>query len=144
MPKIDQDATHYIWDKGVNLGLSAHFKSSEFACHCTKCGVQKVSKVLVDHLEQVRVEFGTPIQINSGYRCSEYQDELRRQGYETAKGISTHQMGQAADIRPVDLHQMNDLLTVVKKHFMAIGVARSFLHVDERRDKERRWAYGKV
>lgn len=135
------------WKKGENKQLSKNFTSSEFSCQCKhkSCKDQKVSEHLIENLQKVRDEFGHSIRVTSGYRCAAHQADLRAQGLETATGVSSHEKGEAADIRPADsFYLINDLLTVCKKHFMAIGVARTFIHVDERRDKERRWGYAKV
>ena len=129
--------------KHSNTRISAHFVSSEFECPCNhpSCVDQEISDSLIKKLEDLRVEFDLPISINSGYRCAEKQQDLRDQGYETATGKSTHELGKAVDIRPTDLSNMKDLGKLLPKYFKAIGTAKTFFHVDERDDKERRWSY---
>lgn len=136
----DEDTGLYLWNKTFDLKLSPHFTSSEFACHCkhAECREQKIAVDLIEKLEQVRVEFGAPIFITSGYRCGLHQADLRKQGYETAAGISTHEQGRAADIRA---RQLTPLYPITEKYFKAVGQARTFLHVDLRDDKTRRWTY---
>jgi zinc D-Ala-D-Ala carboxypeptidase len=119
--------------------LSEHFSQHEFECHCGKCVVQKVDPLLIEKLEKVRAAYGGPIQVNSGYRCARHQAFLRLQHHmSTSTGTSTHELGQAADIQGED---MALLYTLCEQEFMAIGVAKNFLHVDLRTGKSRRWNY---
>ena len=120
--------------------ISDHFLFKEFACKCSypSCKEQIIKKELIDKLEETRKATGLAIIVTSAYRCSEYQEELRERGFETSKGPSTHSLGMAVDIKQSN---MNTLLGECSKRFLAIGVARSFLHVDLRKDKKRRWTY---
>lgn len=130
----------YKWNKGENRQLSAHFWTHEFVCPCVykACVEQRVSCELISKLEQVRYEYGYPLTVLSGWRCAAHQSDLASQGYETAKGLSQHELGQAADIQgqyAVTLKQ------VATRYFKAIGIAKTWLHVDTRGDKIRRWGY---
>lgn len=131
-----------FWTKGEGKQLSPHFSSNEFDCQCknSDCINHMVEQDLLDKLEQVRNDIGQPLKINSGFRCSKHQQELREGGLETAVGKSTHELGQAADITapiPID-----DLASTASKYFMAIGQAHNWLHIDLRTGKVRRWTYG--
>jgi uncharacterized protein YcbK (DUF882 family) len=88
----------------------------------------------------VRVAFNAPITINSGYRCAVKQEQLRKAGYETAVGISSHELGIAADISAPDMAALG---VAVEKVFgpYSIGTANSFYHVDSRPNGPRRWSY---
>jgi uncharacterized protein YcbK (DUF882 family) len=135
---------YYYWIKGAIAPLSAHFSTTEFQCPC-KCQEQKIAVDLVDKLERVRVLLGKAIKVTSGYRCRDYQLDLARRGYETAKGISQHELGRAADIicPGATLYQFAAMLTYCEQEFKAIGEGLTFLHVDLRDDKPaRRWYYG--
>jgi len=129
--------------KADNKKLSKNFNSVEFNCSCNhaSCVDQAVDPVLVDKLQKVRDACGFALKITSGFRCHKKQQDLRAQGYETATGISTHEKGQAVDVRPIDLSNMDKLGKELEKHFKAVGKARSFYHVDLRDDKVRRWGY---
>lgn len=133
---------YIIWLKGENKVLSPHFKTAEFTCNCIfkGCDEQRLSGELLNRLERLRVAFGKPIDITSGYRCKAYQDHLRASGHETAKGVSSHELGNAVDIRPLHLKDLPDLCFVVPKEFSSIGTARTFIHVDIR-PGIRRWSY---
>jgi len=47
--------------------LSKNFAESEF--RCPDCGITAVVPLLVEALQELRDVLGTPIHINSGYRC---------------------------------------------------------------------------
>lgn len=136
---MKQNDGYLHWKKGEKK-LVGFFNLAEFACRCQypDCVEQKISLSLIDKLNSVRQECGTPISIHSGLRCNKRQKDLAASGAETAVGISQHELGNAADIASSGMH---DLLQSVKKHFLAVGVANTFLHVDLRDDKPRYWTY---
>jgi zinc D-Ala-D-Ala carboxypeptidase len=133
------DGVFYTWSKGTDEPISSHFRSSEFECDCSyACGEQRVAKLLIDKLERIREHIGQPLIITSGYRCSRHQAELRSLGFQTAKTTSQHELGKAADVRCAHL---TTLYPLCEKEFKAIGMAKTFLHLDLRDDKVRRWTY---
>lgn len=83
--------------------------------------------------------YQSPIVITSGFRCKAHQEDLRQSGLETAVGTSSHERGIAADVTCLHL---DTLLQLADPLFPAMGVAKSFVHVDLRKDKRRRWKYG--
>jgi uncharacterized protein YcbK (DUF882 family) len=135
---------YYTWTKGTDVKLSDHFTTHEFACPCThpECQEQRLSADLVDRLERFRIALGSPVKVSSGggYRCSRYQADLRARGYETAKGVSQHELGNAADLASQE-HTGLELAVQAGFFFRAIGTARTWIHVDTRADKLRRWEY---
>lgn len=130
------------YQKGSNAILSTHFKSSEFDCKCPQCTETKIDSDLITLLEKIRENTG-PLKITSGYRCSHYQTELRLRGYETAVGVSQHELGRAADVTGEDTEYSGAQLEQLARNagFKAVGVGRSWVHVDLRNEKERRWTY---
>ncbi len=82
-----------------------------------------------------------PLAITSGYRCHAYQQELKARGYETAVGVSQHELGRAADLVCPDLTGEELARTARACGFKAVGTGRKFIHVDLRADKERAWNY---
>lgn len=136
-----------IWKRGRGHQLTVNFHCREFECLCGICSDQRLDFKLVARLQAVRDDIGLPLKINAGFRCARKQQMLRDQGFETAAGISTHEMGQAADIAFVSEsdktpENMAALLAACEKAgFKAIGIAKRWLHVDERADKVRRWGY---
>lgn len=138
--RYDTDKNAYVFDKDEKSKINDYFNTSEFRCPCKNdsCKVQTINKLLIDQLTEVRIEYNQPINCNSGYRCHAHQLELAANGKETATGISQHELGKAADIRGNDMAVLQSLC---EKKFKALGVARSFLHVDTRSDRIRRWSY---
>jgi len=137
--KYDKLVDYYTWKSGEKPEpLSQFFSTHEFESKDKNCFINFIRGELVNKLTAVREELKLPIIVTSGYRTAEDQRRLRKLGLETSKGTSTHELGEAADIACSD---MGLLLEICSKHFKAIGISRSFLHVDLRQDKVRRWKY---
>jgi zinc D-Ala-D-Ala carboxypeptidase len=134
--------THITWIKGEKIPVGKYFHSNEFMCRCNflACQEQRISKDLVGRLDRIRERLGRPLQITSAYRCSEYQQVLRKNGVSTVVAKkSTHEDGEAADARPLDKN-MEGFLQICETEFESIGIANTFLHLDTRAGK-RRWNY---
>ncbi len=129
------------YPKDSNAKLSDHFSLSEFRCPCSQCTSIILESDLVTKLEAIRIKLAKPLRINSGYRCRNYQTELRLKGYETSIGPSQHELGRAADIMSepvvgVDLEKVARACGI-----RAVGVGSNWVHIDLRNDKDRRWEY---
>jgi zinc D-Ala-D-Ala carboxypeptidase len=127
--------------KGKSDPVSEHFLAKEFDCPCGVCGMTFVDEDLIAKLEALRMRLGVPIRITSGYRCDYHQRELAARGLETASGRSQHQDGKAADLS-TGKHSGMDL----ERHaravgFQAVGVGRTWVHVDLRGGRDRHWGY---
>jgi uncharacterized protein YcbK (DUF882 family) len=134
------------YPKKAKVKISDNFNSSEFDCPCSHCDSTLIDDRLIERLQRTRGILGVPLQINSAYRCKDYQEDLRRRGYETASGISQHELGGAADVmRAGDSHLSGEALEKAarKAGFKAVGVSTVWIHADVRDDKERRWEYVK-
>lgn len=142
---MQNDGEYYYWTKGDKEPLGAHFNTLEFTCHCghPNCIRQRIACALVERLNSLREEIDQPIQVHSGFRCAEKQQDLRNAGMETAIGTSQHELGRAADIA-VATGSMHALLQLCKEKFKAVGAAHSFIHVDLRDDRVRYWGYSRV
>lgn len=129
--------------KGEHVTLGSHFSSSEFDCNCSSCTATIVDPELIEKLEALRKLLGAPLSINSGYRCAAKQAELRAAGYETAIGVSQHELARAADIMRADTPTSGVKLEQLARQagFKAVGVGNYWVHVDLRDDKDRRWTY---
>lgn len=111
-------------------------------CNCSykDCVEQRISKDLIQKLENVRIEVNQPLIITSAYRCTEYQTHLRSSGVNTVVAKkSTHELGDAVDVVPKDKN-MEGFEDICAKQFDSIGLAKNFLHLDTRQGK-RRWNY---
>lgn len=129
-----------FWTRNNGAWQSAHFKCKEFECKCSLCQQQMLDDQFLEMLEQVRVLYGKPITITSGYRCAKHQDDLRKQGAETAVGISSHQTGNAADITGSDIEGLRKAVEQVFTKY-SIGSAKTWFHIDNRTGGPRRWSY---
>ena len=135
-----------IYKKGARTQLSTHFNQSEFDCSCDQCTITIIDPKLIDLLEKMRTALKTPIQINSGYRCAHKQEMLRIQGYETAVGISQHELGKAADLQNGISLGFELEAAARQAGFKAVGQAQIWIHVDLRgieNGVERAWKYKK-
>lgn len=121
--------------------LSRYFKAREFDCPCQHCPETVIDSQLISQLEVMRERSGLPIHVTSGYRCEWYQADLKRRGYETAVGISQHQLGRAADIVMGGITGEEIERHARMAGFHAVGVGSAWCHVDLRSDRERRWTY---
>lgn len=137
-----QDGNYYIWNKGEKEALSANLSTSEFSCQCkySDCIEQKADVELINKLQLIRDWIKLPLKITSGYRCSKHQKDLGESGIQTAKGLSQHELGKAADIKCSSLTS-GELAQKAENFFQAIGIANSFVHVDLRGPEKRRWSY---
>lgn len=129
--------------KGSQIRLSEHYIASDFDCHCKhpECTITLVDEDLVLGLDFMCDHLGDRVVIISGHRCKHHQAELKETGFPTAKGTSTHELGEAADGK-TGLHTGAQLEEAARKAgFKAVGVGRDWVHVDTRRDRERRWTY---
>lgn len=137
--KYDKLVDYYTWESDdTPEKLSPFFSTREFESKDRKCYINFIRGDLIKKLTAVREEIKLPIKVTSGYRTADDQRRLKKAGIETAKGTSTHELGEAADIT---CSNMDLLLEVCSKHFKSIGIAKTFLHVDLRMDKVRRWKY---
>lgn len=128
------------YKRGSNTKLGKFFNSNEFDCHCGQCGTTLIHPTLIVRLDILREALGAPIVILSGYRCDLRQQQIKDQGLETAKGISTHQEGKAADIYARGFQGSHLAFKAKESNFKRIGVAFSWIHVDVK-DGEATWYY---
>lgn len=114
------------------MSLFKFFDYSEFDCAC--CGHNWTDIKLIQKLDRVREKLGSPIHVNSGYRCEKHNKEVG------GKCDSQHVLGKAADVRADDMDKLYELLT---EEFQAVGDGRKkgLIHIDLRSEHEYRWNY---
>jgi len=140
----------FVWKKGTLATynkVTENFSLDEFECSCnhSSCVQQFMSVPFITQLQGLRNIAGIPIKMRSAFRCTHYQNFLRTAKkpdgtlrFKTAKKLSQHELGNAGDIECDDM----DALTVLASdYFKAIGNGRTWMHVDGRVDKIRRWGY---
>ena len=127
--------------------MTKNFLISEFECKCGDCKISADVKnnliKLADQLQILRDKVQKPIEINSGYRCANYNDNV-------VKGAkhSRHKKGQAADIvidgmTPNEVHELVcEMVELGQINFGGIGKYNTFTHLDIR-DYSARWDYTK-
>lgn len=131
--------------KGSNARASKFFQVFEFDCPCVECDTTKIDPESLKLLDLMRAILGVPLTVNrgGGYRCDFYQQNLTARGYETAKGISTHQLGMGFDVSAKGKTGSELEGAARKAGFRAVGRALTWVHVDGRRDRDRAWLYTK-
>lgn len=122
----------YSRAKDGNTALSPHFKVWEFACRDGSDTVF-VSPALVEVLEKLRVHFGKPVVITSGYRTESHNKVCGGAAY------SQHKCGMAADITisGVTPEAVAAFAETLLPTSGGIGIYKSFCHVDVRNVKGR-------
>jgi len=107
----------------MNVQITENFHSDEFKCKCG-CGLSDIDTSLIFALQKVRDEVATPMLCASGLRCKTWNKAVG--GAEN----SSHQWGKAVDIACDDGVLRHRLMESFMKHFKRIGVAKTFIHVD--------------
>ncbi len=125
------------------MKLTKNFSKSEFDCSCgceMPLGVLHNVQKLANQLQELRNVVGSPIKINSGYRCPDYNDNV-------VKGAknSQHKLGKASDIviedmTPQETFELIDLL-INEGELLQGGLSAysTFTHYDVRGNKKARW-----
>lgn len=93
-------------------------------------------------LDNTRSRAGIPFKITSGYRTAAYNEGLRDKGYKASPN-SSHLRGYAADIAATDSATRYAILkAAIETGFKRIGIAKSFIHLDNDPDKQSAvWTY---
>lgn len=111
-----------------------YFRLEEF--NCTHTNLNCMDDVFLDKLDQLREECGFPFRITSGYRDSTHPSESKKEN------PGTHNQGIAADIAVTNgKDRMNIVHWALKMNFGGIGVAKTFVHVDDRKTTPVMWTY---
>jgi uncharacterized protein YcbK (DUF882 family) len=107
-----------------------YFKLTEFDSPDAPGSGAKMDKEFLAMIDEARHLAGVPFKINSGYRTQAHHNSLAKKGYKTAKN-SAHLRGFAADIHAPDSRTRYAILqALIKVGFNRIGVANTFIHVD--------------
>ena len=110
--------------------LTEHFTKEEMQCHCG-CGKCDMNLDFMDKLETLRVMYGQPIIISSGYRCPVHNNNISSTG---SKG--PHTTGKAVDIKVYGTDAYNLLKFAFHYGFTGIGIMQKgprdgrFIHLD--------------
>lgn len=116
--------------------LTEHFSEDEMKCPC--CNVCTMDQYFMDKLERYRAGLGFPLKVNSGYRCAKHNEEIG------GASSSRHLVGRAADICWIDKTATQKYHMVMQAKavgFTGIGIAKTFIHVDNRATGKALWMY---
>ena len=107
-----------------------YFKLSEFDSPDMVGSGEAMDREFLSRLDQARSLADTPFKITSGYRTKEYNEGLLARGYK-ASANSSHLKGFAADIACTNSSNRYKILkALMKVGFNRIGIADTFIHVD--------------
>tara|TARA_R100000278_G_C5473916_1_gene165599 strand:+ start:1621 stop:2004 length:384 start_codon:yes stop_codon:yes gene_type:complete len=126
----------------MDWNTSAYFNQHEFTCsHTGKCDMDSN---FINKLNELRVAFGKPMRITSGFRDVTHPIEAKK------SSPGAHTTGQAADIA-VSREDAFDLLSLaLTKGFTGIGIQQKgsgrFIHLDTLKNSPERprptiWSY---
>jgi len=107
-----------------------NFQPQEFRCPCEHplCQGDGMEFWFLSALQDLRLQVGFPLKINSGYRCSIYNEHVG--------GVknSYHVKGVAVDIctRAFSPKEKHRLLRKAFQRFTGIGMYTTFIHLDLR------------
>lgn len=122
----------YSKERDGDKRLSEHFRVREFACTGGTDTIF-VSPDLVEVLERIRIHFGRPVIVSSGYRT-----EARNRAVGGA-AYSQHKYGTAADIyiQGVAPAEVAAYAETLLPDSGGIGIYSGFTHIDVRTGKSR-------
>ena len=124
----------------MDWSLYVNFSAKEFDCQ--HCGKNEMQADFMSRLQALRMRYGKPMKITSGYRCPEHPIEAKK-----AKP-GAHASGLACDVG-VDGQQAYDLIRhALQLGFTGIGVSQKgsgprFIHLDmlEEAPRPNIWSY---
>ena len=107
-----------------------HFSNAELTCQCG-CDRQEMVPSFLDKVEILRVAFGKPMPVTSGFRCPNYNQQA------STTGLSgPHTTGKAVDIQVSGADAYHLLGLAIRHGFTGIGLSQKgqhgsrFLHLD--------------
>ncbi len=113
-----------------------YFNRLEFKCNC--CELNHTNKYFIEKLDIARGIAGAKFKINSGFRCLKHNLNVG------GNPDSSHLKGLAADIRIKSSSDRWKIVNaLIQVGFSRIGIAETFIHVDEDDDKAQNviWYY---
>jgi zinc D-Ala-D-Ala carboxypeptidase len=103
--------------------LTRNFSKKEFECAC--CGQDDIDIELVKKLQELRMEYGSPMKVTSGVRCRPHNRAVG--GAEN----SSHLFSIAVDIAMSDSTLRHRFVrTALAMGWKRIGIAKTFVHLD--------------
>ncbi len=126
--------------------ITSYFNEDELRCKCG-CGEMKFSDRAVGKLQLLRLFFGAPIHINSGYRCPKYNNEVSSTGLDGPHTVfKDDNITVDTRVNGKDVHRLFEVLDY--SIFTGIGVKQigehssRFIHLDCLVNELRPWVWG--
>jgi zinc D-Ala-D-Ala carboxypeptidase len=123
----------------IDWNLYPNFSKKEF--DCTHCGANQMTPAFMSKLQALRMQYGKPMRITSGFRCTQHPVEARK------IKAGAHASGCACDIA-VNGQEAHELMKLAfKLGFTGIGVNQKtsgrFIHLDtlEEAPRPNVWSY---
>lgn len=111
-----------------------YFTRKEFVC--SHSGEEEMEDAFIHRLDHLRYVCDFPFVITSGYRSTEHPVERHK------PNPGTHCLGVAADISIRGGVQRRKIVSIaLKMGFTGVGVAKTFIHVDDRTTEPMLWSY---
>ena len=123
--------------------MTKYFKYSEFDSPLQQGSGQLMDAGFLYMLDNARHIADVPFEITSGFRVEADIERLEKEGYKVSKN-SSHLKGLAADIACTDSATRYIIIdALLKAGFTRIGIAKTFIHVDNDLDKAQNciWTY---
>ena len=120
-----------------------YFELSEFDSPLEKGSGSRMDKTFLEMLDKARGKASVTFKITSGYRVPADIERLLKRGYKVSKN-SSHLKGMAADIATLDsVSRFKIISALLDVGFTRIGIADTFIHVDNDPDKPQNviWTY---
>lgn len=119
--------------------LSKDFDAIEFRCPCNglACDGGKMDAVFMTTLQNIRDICGFPFHINSGFRCKAHNAAIG------GEPDSQHLLGRAADLAVTDSALRFVIMQTALRTpaIRGIGIAKTYLHLDDRSGNMAMWVY---
>ena len=111
-----------------------YFKLSDF--NCQETGNNEMCEKFLTRLDDLRHKTGFPFVITSGYRDPAHSIEAAK------SKPGKHAQGIAADIKYNSSFQAYMIVkNALEMGFNGVGIAKTFIHVDTRKDVPKMWCY---
>ena len=126
------------------MKLRANITTDDIKCNCG-CGFDKISPAVLDVVQDAREHFGRPAHINSGNHCACrcYKHNISVGGSKTSKHLpdGINSMCRAVDFHIEDIApaELNEYLVDKYPNCLGIGLYNTFVHIDDKMAKARRW-----
>lgn len=113
-----------------------NFSREEMECSCG-CGRADMDAEFMTMLQHFRDSTGA-LKVTSGFRCPDHPAERRKEK------PGSHSAGLAADVVPLETDRYSAVMLAFRRRFKGIGIAKTFIHVDNGHPNAHRpalWTY---